>query len=94
MRLAPVAVTLNEASSPVHTLLLEGCDVIDIEPVVTVRVAALDGMVVVGQPPVTWQRYWLLFIPDVTEASVSVVDVSAGTVLFQVTPPSVLTCQL
>ena len=59
-----------------------------------VSTAAFEFMPVVVQVPEMTQRYWLLFIPAVTAVNESDEVVTAGTILFQVVPPSVLNCQL
>lgn len=94
VRLAPEAVTLNDTFAPAQPEASAGCEVMDMAPVVTVSTAAVELMVVDGQPPVTWQRYWLLFMLKVTFGRLRDVEIFAGTVLFQFNPPSVLTCQL
>ena len=84
---------VNVAFEPAHAAVLAGSAVTNAGELV-VKVAAAELMLPVVQSPPTWQRYWLLFMPDVTPVTVSVAVVTAGATLFQVVPPSVLTCQL
>ena len=85
-----MADTVNRVLLPGHTLLLEGCDVIDAE-LFTESTAAVDVADPGHAELVAITLYWLLFINAVMPFRVSVDDVSPG-ISAKFAPPSVLTC--